>query len=70
MIVKPNVFILSTALMTSIEIFINGQSSKIKRKGLGSVYSLKDNCFLSGYHADTPITIKAEVILKADSRSH
>ena len=44
MIVRPNVFILSTALMTSIEIFINGQSSKIKRKGLRSVYSLKDNC--------------------------
>ena len=25
---------------------------------------------LSGYHADTPITIKAEAIRKADSRSH
>ena len=24
--------------------------------------------FLSGYHADTPITIKAEAIRKADSR--
>ena len=26
--------------------------------------------FVSGYHADTPITIKAEAILKADSHSH
>ena len=26
--------------------------------------------FVSGYHADTPITIKAEAIRKADSRSH
>ena len=25
---------------------------------------------LSGYHADTPITIKAEAIHEADSRSH
>ena len=25
---------------------------------------------MSGYHADTPITIKAEAIRKADSRSH
>ena len=25
---------------------------------------------LSGYHADTPITIKAEAIHKADSHSH
>ena len=25
---------------------------------------------VSGYHADTPITIKAEAIRKADSRSH
>ena len=26
--------------------------------------------FLSGYHADTPITIKAEAIHEADSRIH
>ena len=26
--------------------------------------------FVSGYHADTPITIKAEAIHEADSRSH
>ena len=25
---------------------------------------------LSGYHADTPITIKAEAFRKADSRAH
>ena len=25
-------------------------------------------CILSGYHADTPITIKAEASSKADSR--
>ena len=29
-----------------------------------------DRLSLSGYHADTPITIKAEAIRKADSRSH
>ena len=32
--------------------------------------NLKLNCLLSGYHADTPITIKAEAIRKADSHSH
>ena len=26
--------------------------------------------FMSGYHADTPITIKAEAIHEADSRIH
>ena len=26
--------------------------------------------YVSGYHADTPITIKAEAIRKADSHSH
>ena len=49
----------------------------------GPLY-ISDNCFLAcrqslffhgergmlGYHADTPITIKAEAILKADSHSH
>ena len=28
------------------------------------------SCKLSGYHADTPITIKAEAIHEADSRIH
>ena len=27
-------------------------------------------CILSGYHADTPITIKAEAIHEADSHIH
>ena len=34
--------------------------------GLGK----KKMFLLSGYHADTPITIKAEAIRKADSRFH
>ena len=29
-----------------------------------------DTFILSGYHADTPITIKAEAIHEADSRIH
>ena len=34
-------------------------------------YSLKDaELLVSGYHADTPITIKAEANCKADSRIH
>ena len=42
------------------------------RKKLTTLLALKPESFsessLSEYHADTPITIKAEAFLKADSR--
>ena len=36
----------------------------------GTIRGENERSFLSGYHADTPITIKAKAIHEADSRIH
>ena len=41
-----------------------------KEQKYGAVKSALNLFRLSGYHADTPITIKAEAIHEADSRIH
>ena len=41
-----------------------------KEQGKTSSTEMLPPLTLSGYHTDTPITIKAEAIRKADSRSH
>ena len=42
----------------------------IHSQAVGTQTFLNPPTFLSGYHTDTPITIKAEAILKANSHPH